>query len=71
MSMRFELSGKSVATNLVVAYAPTETNLNVKMREEFWKKLGHMVEQIPTRECLFVLTGRRKRMDWKEDRRTR
>lgn len=53
--MRFELTGESVAVNLVVAYAPTEANPNTQMKEEFWKKLGHMVEQIPTKECLFVL----------------
>ena len=53
--MRFELTGESVGVNLVVAYAPTEANLNAQMKEEFWKKLGNMVEQIPTKECLFVL----------------
>ena len=67
MSMRFELTGESVAVNLVVAYAPTEASLNTQLKEDFWKRLGHMVEQIPTKECLFVLvdanarTG--KRMD--------
>ena len=38
MSMRFELTGDSVAVNLVVAYAPTEANLNTQMKEEFWGK---------------------------------
>ena len=55
MSMRFELTGESVAINLVVAYAPTEANPNTQLKEEYWKKLGHMVEHIPTKECLFVL----------------
>ena len=54
--MRFELTGESVAVNLAVAYAPTEANRNTQMKEEFWeKKMGHMVEQIPTKECLVVL----------------
>ena len=66
MSMRFELTGESVAINLVVAYAPTEPT-PTQPKEEYQKKLGHMVEQISTKECLFVLvdtnarTG--KRMD--------
>ena len=30
---------------------PTPTRL----KEEYWKKLGHMDEHIPTKECLFVL----------------
>ena len=55
MSMCFELTGESFAVNLVVVYAPTEANLNTQMKKEFWKRLGHMVEQIPTKECLFVL----------------
>ena len=55
MSMRFELTGESVAVNLVIAYAPTEASLNTQMKEGFWEKLGHMAEQIPTKECLFVL----------------
>ena len=65
--MRFELTGESVAINLVVAHAPTEANPNTQLKEEHWKKFGHMVEQITTKECLFVLvdanvrTG--KRMD--------
>ena len=55
--MRFELTCESVAINLVVAYTPTEVNLNTQLREKYWKKLGHMVENIPTtsKECLFVL----------------
>ena len=66
MSMRFELTGESVAINLVVAYAPTEPT-PTQPKEEYQKKLGRMVEQISTKECLFVLvdtnarTG--KRMD--------
>ena len=38
--MRFELTGESVAVDLVVAYAPTEANLNAQMKEEFWEKMG-------------------------------
>ena len=33
MSMRFELTGESVAINSVVAYAPTEANPNTKLKE--------------------------------------
>ena len=32
MSMRFELTGESVAINLVVAYAPTEANPNTQLK---------------------------------------
>ena len=55
MSMRFELTGESVAINLAFAYAPTEANPNTKMKKDYWKKFRHIVEQIPTKECLFVL----------------
>ena len=52
---------------LVVVCAPTEANPNTQLKEEYWKILGHMVEQIPTKECLFVLVGANartgKRMD--------
>ena len=34
MSMRFELTGESVAINLVVANAPTEANPNTQLKEE-------------------------------------
>ena len=34
MSMRFELTGESVAINLVVDYAPTEANLNTHSTAE-------------------------------------
>ena len=34
MSMRFELTGESVAINLVVAYAPTEANPNTQLNED-------------------------------------
>ena len=34
MSMRFELTGESVAINLVVAHAPTEANPNTQLKEE-------------------------------------
>ena len=55
MSMRFELTGECAAVNLVVAYAPTEANPNAVLKEVFWKKLGHLVKQISTKELLFVL----------------
>ena len=55
MSMRFELTGECARVNLVVAYAPTEANPNVELKKVFWKKLGHLVKQIPTQELLFVL----------------
>ena len=53
--MRFELTGENVAINLVVAYAPTADSPNTQLKEKYWKKLGNMVEHIPTKECLFVL----------------
>ena len=53
--MRFELIGECAAVNLVVAYAPTEANPNGELKKVFWKKLGHLVKQIPTQELLFVL----------------
>ena len=55
MSMRFELTSESVTINLVVAYAPTEANPNAELKHVLWKKLGHLVKQIPTKELLFVL----------------
>ena len=73
MSMRFELTGECAAVNLVVAYAPTETNPNAELKEVFWKKLRCLVKQIPTKEFLFVLmdanawTG--KRMETCDDGR--
>ena len=68
MSMRFELTGESVAINLVVAYAPTEAKPNTQLKEEYWKKLGHTVVT-DSNEGMSVRTGRRKRADWNEDRR--
>ena len=47
--MRFELTGECAAANLVVAYEPTEANPNAELQEVFWKKLEHLVEQIPTK----------------------
>ena len=55
MSTRFELTGEYAAVNLVVAYAPTEANPNAELKHVLWKKLGHLVKQIPTKELLFVL----------------
>ena len=39
----------------IVAYAPTEANPKAELKEVFWKKLGHLVKQIPTKELVFVL----------------
>ena len=55
MFMRFELTGECAADNLAVPYAPTEANPNAELKKVFWKKLGHLVKQIPTKELLFVL----------------
>ena len=55
MSMRFELTGERAAVDLVVAYAPMEANPNAELKEVFWKNLGHLVKQIPTKELLVVL----------------
>ena len=68
MSMRFELTGESVAINLVVAYAPTEAKPNTQLKEEYWKKLGHTVVT-DSNEGMSVRTGGRKRADRKEDGR--
>ena len=44
-----------------------EANLNTQLKEEYLKKSRHMVELIPTMECLFVLRDAnartRKRME--------
>ena len=53
--MRFELIGECAAVNLVVAYSPKEANPNAELKELFWKGLGYLVKQIPTKELLFVL----------------
>ena len=63
VSMRFELTGESVAVNLVGVYASTEPNLDTKMQEEFWEQLGRMVEQIPMKECLFELVDAHARTE--------
>ena len=57
MCMRFELTGECAAVTLAVAYAPTEANPNAELIEVqvFWKTLGHLVKQIPTKELVFVL----------------
>ena len=57
MCMRFELTGECAAVTLAVAYAPTEANPNAELIEVqvFWKTLGHLVKQIPTKELLLVL----------------
>ena len=61
VSMRFELTDECGAVNLHVAYAATEANPNTELKEVFWKKLGHLVEQIPTKECIFVLVDKNAR----------
>ena len=68
MSMRFELTGECAAVSLVVGYAPTEANPNTELKYVFWKKLGHLVEQILTKELMPVGTGIRKRADWEDGR---
>ena len=40
MSMRLEFTGERAAVNLVVAYAPTETNPNTELKEVFAKSWG-------------------------------
>ena len=47
-SMRYELTGKSVAMNLAVAYPPAKASPTTQLEKEYRKRLGHMVEQIPT-----------------------
>ena len=39
---------------LVVAYAPTEANPDAELKEVSGRKLGHIVNQIPAKESLFV-----------------
>ena len=73
MSMRFELTGECAAVDLVNCLCPTEAKPNAELKEVLWKKLGHLVQQIPTKEFLFVLidasarTG--KRMEGCDDGR--
>ena len=54
-TMRFELAGKCEAINFVVAYAPTDCTKGAELKRIFWQKLEDLAEQIPTKECLFVL----------------
>ena len=54
MSLHFELTGECTAVNLVVAYAP-EANPNAELKDVFWKKLAHLVKQIPKKELLFLV----------------
>ena len=54
MSMRFEMSGQHQAVNFVVGYAPTEPSDSEKKRA-FWHRLDSLVQQIPKKECIFVL----------------
>ena len=49
MSMHVESTGESIAINLVIAYALTEANPNIQLKEVYWKKSGYMVKPIPTK----------------------
>ena len=55
MSARFELAGKCGAVHFVVAYAPTACTKDAELKRIFWRELEDFVDQIPTKECLFVL----------------
>ena len=61
MSMRVELTGECAAVNVVVAYAPTEANPSTDLKDVLRKKLGHLVENTPTKECLSVTVDARTR----------
>ena len=41
----------------VVPYAPPETDPNTKLKTAFWEKLGHLINQTPTKKGLFGLIG--------------
>lgn len=51
LSVRLE----SVVVNVVVLSAPAEAITNTELTQDFWQTLGHLIEQTPTKECLFVL----------------
>ena len=53
MSMRFEVARKCEAVNFVVAYAPTDCTNDAEIKRIFWQKLEDLVQQIPTKECLY------------------
>ena len=54
MSMGFEMSGQHQAVNFVEGNAPTELSDSEKKRA-FWHRLDSLVQQIPKKECIFVL----------------
>ena len=54
MSIRFEMSGQHQAVTFVVGYASTEPSDSEKKRA-FWHRLDSLVQQIPKKECVFVL----------------
>ena len=54
MSMRFEMSEQHQVVNFVIGYAPTEPSDSEKKRA-FWHRLDSWVQQIPKKECIFVL----------------
>ena len=54
MSMRFEMSGQHQAVNFVVGYAPTEPS-DIEKKRAFGHRLDSLVQQIPKKECIFVL----------------
>ena len=64
MPMHFEMSGQHQAVNFVVGYAPTEPSDSEKKRA-FWHRLDSLVQQIPKKECLFVLMDANARTDEK------
>ena len=55
MSMRFALAGKCEMVNFVVAYAATDCAKHAEIKTNFWEKVEDVVEEIPTKECVFVL----------------
>ena len=55
MSMRSKMSGQHQAVDFVVGYAPTEPSDSEKKRA-FWHRLDSLLQWIPRKECIFVLT---------------
>ena len=54
MAMRFEISGQRQAVNFVATYAPTEVATD-ETKQAFWSSLHDLVQQIPSKECVYVL----------------
>ena len=56
MSMTFNLTGKSNAVTLIVAYGPTDTVSNTREQKAvFWADLESAVSRVPSSDYLFVL----------------